>query len=160
MTDGPTLCVAAFFRNKGKTVMTEQEFLMGISMNSRWMAYGDAETLLSVLLADGTMKRDGEYIRPAFDLNSIDVPVGYRPPDDLLSSRNDQTDILQLLISKAASAGIEKKEFLSYCRGIQKSLNVEIEVAALIVLRDNGADVSDMTERIGKAVSAKTVTSS
>lgn len=141
------LCTAAFFRSKGKSVITEQEFLMGVSMNMRWMPYGDAEKLLAAMIKSGAVGKDGEYVRPKFDVNSIDVPVGYKPSADILKIKQPE-DVFQTLVSKAAAAGIDKKDLLSYCRTIQKKLNVDIEVAALMALRDKGVDVSADAEKV------------
>lgn len=160
MTDIRT-CVAAFFRSKGKNVMTAEEFLMGLSMNMRWMPYKDAERLLDAAVGSGILERDGEYVRPIFDLNGVDVPVGYRPPADLLSSapvpeeKKMDEDVLPKLIAKAASMDIDRKDFMSYCRTIQKKMNVDIEVAAVMVLRDNGANVDELLDQVREVVSGR-----
>ena len=49
MADEYVVCTAAFFRNKGKNVITENEFLMVISMDLHWMPYGKAKVLLGEL---------------------------------------------------------------------------------------------------------------
>lgn len=170
------LCIAAFFRSKGKNVVTSDEFLMGISMNMRWMSYKDAERLLSFSAANGLVEIDGEYVRPLFDITSIDIPVGYRPSTDILASVPadavpaekaadmktvdetavaEQEDVLPKLIAKAVSMDIDRKDFMSYCRTIQKKMNIDIEVAAIMVLRDNGADVSDMIAPVRNAVKGR-----
>ena len=153
MTGELGICAAAFFRSKGKNVVTENEFLMGVSMNSRWMPYGDAERLLSVLISEKIVSKDGEYVRPCFDPASVDVPVGYRPPQDLL--RKKQEDVFQTLVSMAASADIDKKDFLSSCRNVQRALDVDVEVAAVIVLRDKGLDVSKIAGSVSETVKVR-----
>lgn len=164
------LCIAAFFRSKGKNVVTVDEFLMGVSMNMRWMPYPEAEKLLSVSVTNGLVEKDGDYVRPIFDINSVEVPAGYRPATDLLASvpeavaKNKEPapktdvqseDILPKLIAKAVSMDIDRKDFMSYCRTIQKKMNIDIEVAAVMVLRDNGADVSDLIDPIREAVKGR-----
>ena len=144
---------AAFFRSKGKTVVTEKEFLMGVSMNLRWMPHGDAEKLLKAMMKGGAVIKEGEYIKPSFDVSEVDVPIGYRPSKDILAG-NDE-DIFQTLLGLAADVMIDRKEFLAQCRSIQKKMNVEIEVAALIVLRDNGVPVNGYIEKVQEAVSKR-----
>ena len=153
MTGELGICAAAFFRSKGKNVVTENEFLMGVSMNNRWMPYGDAERLLSVLIAEKIVSKEGEYVRPCFDPASIDVPVGYRPPQDILGKK--QEDVFQTLVSMAAAADIDRKDFLSSCRNVQRALDVDVEVAAVIVLRDKGTDVSKISEMVLDAVKGR-----
>jgi len=153
VSDELKMCAAAFFRSKGKNVITGNEFLMGVSMNNRWMPYGDAERLLSAMIASRILSKDGEYVRPCFEVAAVDVPAGYRPPDDILSKTSE--DVFQMLMARAASADIDRKEFLSLCRSIQKRMDVDIEVAALILLRDKGAKVSDITEKVSDLVKGR-----
>jgi len=144
---------AAFFRSKGKTVVTEKEFLMGVSMNMRWMPHNDAEKLLKTMIKGGVVTKEGEYIKPSFDVSEVDVPLGYRPSKDLIAG-NDE-DIFQTLLGLAADVMIDRKEFLAQCRNVQKRMNVEIEVAALTVLRDHGVPVSGYIEKVQEAVSKR-----
>ena len=154
MADDLRLCTAAFFRSRGKTVVTESEFLMGVSMNMRWMTYTDAETLLSLIIRKKLAEKDGEYIRPRFDVGSIDVPVGYRPPADILSVPTP-TDPFQALLSDLSGFGVDRKEFLSRCRVVQKKMDLEIEAAALIVLREMNVDVTAYVDEMYRVVSER-----
>jgi hypothetical protein len=153
VTDVLRICAAAFFRSKGKNVITENEFLMGVSMNNRWMPYGEAERLLSSMISAGLVSKDGEYVRPCFDVAGVDVPVGYRPPGDILAGRSE--DVFRTLMQRASSADIDRKDFLSSCRAVQKRLGVDVEVAAVILLRDKGIDVSDLLDWVCSLVKGR-----
>jgi hypothetical protein len=147
---------AAFFQGKGKNVVTEKEFTMDISMKLRWMQPSEAERLLPLFLSEGVLKKDGEYLRPAFDVNGIDVPFGYRPPAGLLmrtaaAPRTDATrpaDLLGELFAAAERGGMKKKDIMVAANAVQKKINVDIEIAVLLMLKENGIDISD---HIGKA---------
>ena len=86
MTSELTVCAAAFLRNKGKTVVAENEFLMGMSMDYHWMPYGDAKKLLDILIRSDIFKKNGEYLKASFELSDVDVPVAYRPSESLMES--------------------------------------------------------------------------
>ena len=149
------LCTAAFFRSRGKTVVTENEFLMGISMNMRWMPYSDAETLLSLILKKNLAENDGEYIRPKFDVGTVDVPVGYRPPATIISVPVMSTDPFQTLLADVSKIGVDRKELLSRCRIIQKKMDIEIEAAAMIVLKEMGVNISEYIDEMYRVVSER-----
>ncbi|MCL2607110.1 MAG: DUF2240 family protein [Methanomassiliicoccaceae archaeon] len=148
--DGLKLTAAAFFRSKGKSVVTEKEFIMGISMDLRWMRPADTEELLSLLLAEGHLEKDGEYLRPAFDIHGTDVPLMFRPPDDLVKGKMGKhrpaappaDDLLSELMAKVEPLGMKRKEFIVSVNAIQKRINVDIEIAALLMLREKGVDIS------------------
>ena len=67
MTDEYTVCAAAFFRNKGKNLISETEFLMAISLDFHWMPYGQAKNLLAVLLSKNVLVKNGELLKPTFE---------------------------------------------------------------------------------------------
>ena len=161
MSDELTVCAAAFLRNKGKSTVTDSEFLMGISMDLHWIPYNDAKKLLDALVSDGIFVRNGEYLRPSFDISEIEVPVAYRPSEDFVKSlgtakkpakKEEPQDLLQVLVARS---GMKMKDFMSACNPIQKRLNVDILAAALIMLRDRGIDISGLPERVYGEVSKK-----
>ena len=167
MDDGLQLCTAAFFRSRGKTVVTENEFLMGVSMNMRWMPYSDAEKLLSLILKSGLAVKEGEYIRPKFDVGTVDVPVGYRPNASILSTsvvpeavsksavKLVSADPFQTLLAEVTKMGVDRKELLSRCRIVQKKMDIDIEAAALLVLREMDVNVSGYIDEMYRVISER-----
>ncbi|MDR0778653.1 MAG: DUF2240 family protein [Methanomassiliicoccaceae archaeon] len=155
---------AAFFRNKGKNVVTEDEFVMGISMDMRWVSPTDAKDVLSLLIRENYLVKDGGYLRPAFDVHTADVPLGFKPSNDLVLKAKKpkkavpdvQTgDLLSELMAKAESLGMKRKDFVVSVNAIQKRLNVDIEVAALLMLRDNGADIHEYVKKAYETIAKR-----
>ena len=167
MADEYVVCTAAFFRNKGKNVITENEFLMVISMDLHWMPYGKAKVLLGELLSRKVLIKNGEFLKPSFEISDIDVPVAYRPSDDLVSSLVQKKeerpapkavqsdDLLPSMISAAVQNGVEKRDFISESNAVSKKLDIDMLAAALIILRDKGVDISPFTDRVYSAVKEK-----
>lgn len=173
MTDELAVCVAAFFRSIGKDVTTSEEFVMTSSLKMKWMSPSDAKTLLALMVSSNMVtSRDG-FIRPNGDIGGIDVPIAYRPSAALLdrihskvapapapaapaqtqAQRKDQApDMFHILMDLAKSSGIAVGPFVKECNTVQKNLNVDIAVAALLVLRDNGVGIEGYTERVYAAV--------
>ena len=159
MTGELEMCAAAFFRTIGKDVATADEFVMGVSLGQKWMTPTDAKALLRAMTGKGVLtSRDG-YIRPSFDISSVDVPLAYRPPKDILSVKvpvepkkapagDGAEDMFPKLMDVAVGAGMQRREFIQECNRIQKRLDVDISVAALIVLRDGGVPVDPYVDRV------------
>jgi hypothetical protein len=149
---------AAFFRNRGKNVVTEKEFIMVVSMDLRWMTPGESETLLSLLCGHGHVKKDNEYVRPTFDVHATDIPLGFRPTAEMLKrvpKRPPAGDLLTELIGIAESAGMKKKDFIVSLNALQKKMNVDIEIAALIMLREHGMNISGYADRAYETISKR-----
>ncbi len=152
-------CAAAYFRGIGKDVTTPDEFVMGTSLDLKWMSPSEAKFLLAVLTDAGVVLQSNGYVRPAEDLSAVDVPLAYRPSRELVESLHkgkgqrldvretsktakEPADIFSVLMSKAIESGMDRRDFIQSCNRIQKRLDIEIGVAALIVLRDAGIDIS------------------
>ena len=157
--DDLRMATAVFFRNRGKNVVTDNEFVMTVSMNLRWMMPGEAENLLILLSDHGHVKKDGEYIRPTFDVHATDVPLGFKPSADILKrarpKRAPDGDMLTELMGIAESSGIKKKDFIVSVNAIQKRINVDIEIAALIMLREKGTDISGYPDMAYETISKR-----
>lgn len=159
------ICTAAFFRNKGKEVITVMELIMTISLDLRWMDATTASRFVKLIVSEElvTATPDG-LLKATGDLTTIDVPVAYKPSRELLEfirtaspdkkeaspktqikkekMKKDDDALLPKLMEIATSIGMQKGTFISECNKIVKKLNIDTEVAALIVLRDRGADIA------------------
>lgn len=169
MADELTVCAAAYFRSIGKDVTTPEEFVMGTSLELKWMSPSDSKLLLSAMVRAGVVTQKDGYVRPTSDLGAIDLPLAYRPPKELVESLHgsksqtsenkasskaqaDATDVFPMLMERAVEAGMQRRDFIQSCNRIQKRLDIEIGVAALIVLRDAGADVSPYLDAVYESV--------
>jgi hypothetical protein len=165
MPDEAEVCLAALFLNKGKDVLTAKEFTMYVSLDLRWMQVKDAESLMNLLLERGLMSRTDDYLRPLMDLSAVNVPVAYRPSDDLIKTLRAYSpkrpaagkdgggpDLLQKLIQKAVDSGMGKGAFVSECNKISKRADVDMELAALMILREKGVDILPFLEEARSAV--------
>lgn len=146
--DDLKICAAAFFRNKGKEVVSEKEFLMGVSMDFRWMNHDSAKRLLGLLKSEGVVKVEGGYVNPCFKISSVDVPPAYKPPEGILKKKpkgSDKPDVFPSMIA-AAEAVMQKREFVAACNTLQRKLGVDVLAAALFVLRDAGVDIAPFVD--------------
>ncbi len=159
MTDEMTVCAAAFFRTIGKDVTTSDEFVMVTSLELKWMSPSDSKLLLKMLLTKGVLARKGDFIRPNGDLSGLDLPLAYKPSQDLVDAVHGRgplvqskpeaaPDMFHILMDVALKNGIQAKDFVPACSKIQKKLDVDISVAALIVLRDSGVDIEGRIEPV------------
>lgn len=129
------------------------------------MSPSDAKLLLRTLLAKGILEKKGDYIRASSDLSSIDLPLAYKPSKDVMdaitsksvetfeSKKETEPDLFHILMDVATSNGIQTRDFVPACTKIQKKLGIDISAAALIVLRDNGVDISPYLERVYSEIS-------
>ncbi len=156
-------CAAAFFRIKGKETVTVNEFKMTVTFESRWVSVKEAEALLSKMISENLVTRTGDYLKASAELAGIQVPMAYRPSDQFKRSLASTTvakvsekpmtqtpkkDMFSELVDTALVAGIQKPKFVSECNVLKKKLDIDISVAALIILRDSGFDIGDLIPKV------------
>lgn len=162
------VCAAAFFRIKGKNVVTEQEFTMSVAFDNKWMSVKEAEQLIKSLVSAGILVKSNGYLKPANDLSAVHVPIAYRPSEELKKSLagtsetkapaaapEPPADIFMELIGVAVANGIPKGKFVAESNIIKKRLGVETCVAALLLLRDNGIKIDGYKDRVYTQVLGK-----
>jgi len=165
MPDELETCLAALFLNKGKDVLTAKEFTMYVSLDLRWMHVRDADSLMNMLLESGLMSKTGDYLRPLTNLSEVNVPVAYRPSEVLIKrlrayapkppaakKGGGAPDLLARLIQQALDSGMNKGAFVSECNKLSKRADVDMEVAALMILRERGVDILPFLDDARSAV--------
>lgn len=160
MADELTVCATAFFRNKGRDVVTEKEFIMGISLDLRWMPVKESQALMDAMVSAGVLELKDGYLRPRFDGSALDVPVAYKPSKELIASLSSKKEkpqggLFPEMISMAEKCGMRRAGYIAACNSLQKKLDIDIEVAGIVILRDMGADVSSLYERARDTVLKK-----
>ena len=162
MTDEAVVCAAAFFRSIGKDVTTPEEFVMKTSLEMKWMSPSDSKLLLKRLVCDEILVQKDGFVRPSKDLGDMDVPLAYRPSPEFMkyihSNRSGECkaackkeqppDMFHILMDAAVKGGMQRVDFIRSSNGIQQKLGIDIGAAALIVLRDNGLDITPYVEDV------------
>lgn len=165
------VCAAALFRSRGKDVVTEKEFAMTVSIDLRWLPAKDAPGLVKVLVQDGSVSVKDGYIRPLIDVSAVNVPVTYKLPDSLKARAADwrdapapakaeeepeaaEKDVFERMTAIASGLGVPVKDFIKECRTISKALGIMPVVAALLLIRDAGIDVSGLADEVERYITS------
>jgi hypothetical protein len=151
-------CIAALFRLKGKDVMTEREFVYAASMDLHWLTPKEAQMLLEISLKCGLLRLSDGTLTPSFEISDDTVELDYKPPRDLIlaEQHKDQKDFFIELVDRiSASSGLQRKEIIAKINKMRERMPVDIEVAALIVGRDLGVDISEDIRNVREQLLAK-----
>jgi hypothetical protein len=121
---------------------------MAVSMDHRWFAYSDAERLLDLAVHGGLLRRDGDQVTATFDVTTVDLPVNFRPTEDVLRPANDE-NLLQTLVDEVRRVGgIDAKTAMARVNRKQEAQLVDLETAALLVLLELGGDARAYAGRV------------
>ncbi len=140
-----TYTVSMPFKRKGKEQLKDMEFVMALSMDLKWFTPEQAKSVLSEAQRSGLLKRDGELVRPSFDISKIEIPSGFKPQTVSMEKKTVFEKVIERIMT---GTGIEKRKVISMINKKQEELSkqVVIEVSAILVAIENGVLVDDLID--------------
>ena len=142
--------IALLFKRKGRDELTEREFVLSASMDLRWFPPRDAQRLLQLGLEAKLLESHGGNIRPAFDLESVDVPRDFVPTPRTLEVATPVTEdvfmrVVDAIVTRTKS---DRRAVIAAINAVQEKMDVDLEVAALVAARQAEVDVNPFLGRV------------
>ena len=72
--------IASLYKRKSKNILPARELELLASMELRWFEPAEARKLIELAKNMGVLEDTGDGLKPTFDTNSIDIPLGFKPP--------------------------------------------------------------------------------
>lgn len=143
------VALAQIFRKKGKTSMSEKDFVFAASLDFRWFSPKEAQRFLETALESGLLALEDGKVSPTFEYKSTDIPKGYAPGADILLKPAQPKGMLMKIADAISSkSGQPVQDIISRVNRIQDSMGLDSEVAALIAARELGVDVSEFYDTV------------
>jgi hypothetical protein len=79
--------LAFAYRRRGADVMERSRLLHMLTFDLRWFSPDPAKRLVARALAGGLLEQAGDELRPTFDVAAVDIPVNFRPREDLADAQ-------------------------------------------------------------------------
>jgi len=139
-------CLTMIFRHKGKEMLGEHEFVYAASMDMHWFPPKEAQKLLDVAQKEGLLKLSHGMLTPTFELVDENLDMGYHPSEDMLKSHTkpERGDLFSEITGRIMSeAKLPKKEAVAKINKMRERMDIDIEVAALIVARSYGLGIEE-----------------
>ena len=150
------VALAQLFRKKGKSSLTEKEFVFAASLDLRWFTPKEAQKFLDISIESELLALGDDKVKPTFDYKNVEIPKGYVPATELLQSAVKPKGIfLKIIDHIATEKNMPSKDIISAVNQTQDRMNISVEVAALIVARQHGIDVSQYIDQIEEDVGTR-----
>ena len=134
MTSDLVRTLAFAYRRRGATTMERANLMHMLTFDLRWLAPDPTRRLVAKAIQAGLLVEDGDALRANFDASAVDIPVNFRPRDDVLDA-DEPHDAPPLAGAPADPVADERARR----GGLLRS-----EVARLVVeRRATGADVRE-----------------
>ena len=150
------IALAQLFRKKGKSSLTEKEFVFAASLDLRWFTPKEAQKFLDISMESELLALEDDKVKPTFDYKSVEIPKGYAPTTELLQSAVKPKGIFLKIIDQIATEkNMPSKDIISAVNQTQDRMNIAVEVAALIVARRYGVDISQYIDQIEEEIGTR-----
>lgn len=140
---------AAPFKQKGRTQVAEQAFVVALSLDREWMSADQAKRLLDMADAEGLVERvaDGD-VAATFDPGAVEIPEGFVPDASLFQERSGFERALDALVA----AGFDRQETVAAVNDLQQAVGVTADAAAVVYARQQGVAASGAAEAAQEGV--------
>jgi hypothetical protein len=115
------------------------------SMELRWFEPNDARKLIDSSISLGLLEESSNGLKPTFDISSINIPIGFTPPKDLISTlEHDEESLFIKIVNQITLAtSIDAEKVIADINANQVKNNdlLTLEVLAILYGEANGVDM-------------------
>lgn len=146
-TNELTLVVAAPFLKNAATSLSMRDFEFALSFDFKWMSPDEASKVRDLAIKSRLLKLEGVDLKPVFDLDTIDMPHGFKPDVDLFKEKTLLENIMDHI---STTTGMGLRDIAAKINIKQEQLSdlVNIEIAALLVAKEVGCDIEPFYEQV------------
>lgn len=145
--------LAFLFQKEGEQI-TEDDFIYTQSVDMEWFSSEHAREVIDKALESDLIKMRDDKILANFDYESVNIPMGFEPSDDIFEEK--KKDLFQTLLDEMVEkTDFSKQEIMSKVNEKQDKLNIEITTAVLLVaqeyettLENRDQFIEDISKRI------------
>ncbi|UCE74288.1 MAG: DUF2240 family protein [Methanomassiliicoccales archaeon] len=130
------------FQRKGTDVLSEKELILSASMDMGWFSPDEAKQLIEVGLELKLLYKTEGGLKPTFDYKSLEIPIDLTPKKNILQLESQEPLLLSIVRNIDEKTGLERNEIMAEINKKQDALNVEIEVAAILIAQKYELDIS------------------
>jgi hypothetical protein len=148
MTYEEKIIISFLFKRSGKEKLTFSELYLALSIDLKWFTPKKAKDFLNSALEKNFLVKKNDLISPNFNYNKILIPIGFRPSNEFfIEYKNDfkeNENILNRIVNRIAEKSeSSKKDIFEKINYIEKNRNLFLEVAALLVGKENNVNLED-----------------
>ena len=153
------IIISFLFKRNGKEWVNFSDLYLALSMDLNWFTPDDAKAFINLALKEKLLIKKDTQIKPNFDYEKTNVPVGFIPSKQVFEIKKDDKDEdkpasildeLKKLIEK--NKNITTVQVNELINNLAKEKNITEEVAALLIGREHNIDFDDFYNKIEELI--------
>jgi len=140
--------IAFVFKRSGKKEINFSTFYLTLSMDLNWFTPNNAKKFVTQAIEQKLLIKKKDLLIPAFDIEKINIPLGFVPSRKIVFKEKlkekTEIDVLTKIIKKISQETNNSEEtIINRINDIEKEKNINPEIAALLVGRENNIELSE-----------------
>lgn len=130
------------------------EFIYFLAIDRRWMSRDQAGSLIGIALREGLLREEGGVLVPSFNPAEVEIPLGFRPSEDIFQQGENYCETLMVRIAEAQ--GISQQKVAAEMHAlISDGFDGRLlpEAGVVILARKYGVPFEDLVEKLRDSLS-------
>ncbi|MCX8173602.1 MAG: DUF2240 family protein [Thermoplasmata archaeon] len=143
--------VTFVLKSQGLKEITESDFVNYLSVKKRLVTPAEAKKILEKCIAGSVVLKDGEVLKPRFDLEDTVVEPDFKIAPEVMTSDKVDT-FIEIVKYLADKSGKDRKEIVAEINTLAEDTCTLPVVAALIYAKMNGIDARRFYEAVEREI--------
>jgi len=138
--------LAAPFYHTRKDTLQKSELIFYYAYDKKFMSKDDVQRILKRGVDQGLIEIHNDTVRPLFDINTVEIPIGYRPSSIIFEIEDP---FQQLLDRISIETGIQHEEIIRDVNTIQIDFfdqKIRSDAALIIIAKQHGVIIADLLD--------------
>lgn len=124
------------FRHMRKSNLKRMDFIYYYTQDKKWMNLEQAKKLIDIAEKNRLIVKDGAGgYTLSESLESVKIPLGFKPSDDIFNSAAEDTDVVSRMIDEISEkTGLDKKEIAKEMQEIKSHFDDLIYTEAAVIM--------------------------
>ena len=149
MSSEEEIIIAFLYKRSGKTVLTESELYLSLSMDLGWMTATEAQAFVKQIKERNIVLPSDGGLVPNFEITAVEIPHGFTPSKKTRGKETHEhstheSPLNQIVRRVSDYTKQPVQQIINETAAIAAEKNVVPEVAALWVARRYNCDVSEL----------------
>ena len=145
--------VAAPFRHMHRERLRRPEFIYFLAIDRRWMSRDQAGALISIAIRAGLLNEEDGALVPTFNPAEVEIPLGFRPSDDIFLQEENYCETLMIRIAEAR--GVSEQDVAAEITAITSEEFDGLllpEAGVVILARKYGVPFEDLVPKLRESL--------
>ena len=135
--------IASLFKRKNMDLLSAKELELLASMELRWFEPAEARKLVDLARELGLLEETEAGLKPKFELDKIEIPLGFKPPKDIITNLEHDSESLfmQMVNHICLITGLDSQTVIAKINEKQAKFEDKIVLETIAILYGKEKDV-------------------